>query len=103
MATDYVLRVLFERLSRAFLALLSEVSSGSGMGVVPNYDTVADLLAADPINVKSFATCSNFELTDGVKSLWLRSADAVSDNGSDVRESTAVPGIFYERVWVKEF
>jgi len=103
MATDYVLRVLFDRLSRTVLALMSEVSSITGVGVVPTFDTVADLLAEDPIMVKSFATCSNYEGTDGTQSLWLRSSSATSDNGSDVRESTAVPGIFYERVWVKEF
>ena len=101
-STDYVLRVLFDRLTRTVLALMEEVSSLSGGGVVPNFDTVANLLAADPITVKSFATCSNYTGTDGTQSLWLRSSDATMDNGSDVRESTAVPGIFYERVWVKE-
>lgn len=100
-STDYVLRVLFDRLARTVLALSEEVSSLGGFSV-PNYSTVADLLAANPIEIRSFATCSNYTGTDGNKSLWLRSADATMDNGMDVRESTAVPGIFYERVWVKE-
>lgn len=102
-STDYVLRVLFDRLARSFLILAGEVSGGTGGGVVKTYDTVADMLAADPTEIKSFAKCMNYYTGDGVASLWLRSEWVVSDNGTDKRESTAVPGVFYERIWLDEF
>lgn len=103
MATDYVLRVLYDRLSAAFNALLAQVSAlDQGSGTVPEYDTVDDMLAADVSLIKSFARCTNYAAGDGIKSLWMRASDESADNGSDVRQSTFHPAFFYERIWVKE-
>ena len=104
MATDYVLRVLYERLSRAFYAYVADQSSGSATsaGYVPEYATVAAMLAADISEIRSFARCTNYTAGDGIKSLWMRASDESVDNGSDVRESTFHPGFCFERIWVKE-
>lgn len=102
-STDYVLRVLFDRLARAFSVLASNVSSGSGGSFTfPNYATVAALLAASPASITAFATCANYTVGDENESLWMRAANATADNGSDIRESTHTAGVFYERIWVRE-
>lgn len=102
-STDYVLRVLFDRLARAFQVYLdSHSGSGSGSLVVPEYTTVALMLAADVDEIPTFAKCANYSGTDENQSLWMKSGFAVADNGTDVRESTHTPGIFFERVWVRE-
>ena len=104
MATDYVLRVLYQRLSRALNTLVTQVTqiSVTGGSAVPEFDTVADMLAADVTTIPGFARCTNYEAADGIKSLWMRASDEFVDNGSDVRQSTFHPAFFYERVWVKE-
>lgn len=104
MASDYVLRVLYGRLSRAVNALVTQVTQidTSGGGAVPEYDTVADMLAADVTEIRSFARCTNATAGDGIKSLWMRASDENTDNGADVRQSTFHPAFFYERIWVKE-
>lgn len=102
MATDYVLRVLYERLARALNAVVTQITSTAGAGTVPEYDTVADMLAADITEIQGFARCTNDTAGDGIKSLWMRASDEFVDNGSDVRQSTFHPAFFYERIWVKE-
>lgn len=104
MASDYVLRVLYGRLSRALNTLVAQVTqiSVNGSGAIPEYDTVADMLAADVTEIPGFARCTNYTAGDGNKSLWMRASDEASDNGSDVRQSTFHPAFFYERIWVKE-
>ena len=101
--TDYVLRVLFGRLVRAFNALALRVSELSGGSfTVPNYSTVALMLAAPPTEISSFATCANYTGADANTSMWIKSANAVAANGTDIRESTHTAGVFYERIWVRE-
>jgi len=102
MATDYVLRVLYDRLARAVGLLASQISGGGGSATVPEYTTVANMLAANPADIESFARCTNASPGDGIKSLWMRASEETADNGSDVRESTAMAGVFYERIWAKE-
>lgn len=101
-STDYVLRVLFDRLARAFQVYLDSQISGSSSLTVPEYDTVALMLAADVAEIPTFAKCANYLAADGNQSLWMKSGFAVADNGTDIRESTHIPGIFFERVWVRE-
>ena len=102
-STDYVLRVLFGRLARSFNALATRVSELSGGEfLLPNYDTVADMLAAAPTEISAFATCTNYTAGDENESMWFKSPSAVADNGSDIRESTHTAGVFYERIWVRE-
>lgn len=102
-STDYVLRVLFDRLARAFQVYITDHSgSGSGSLVVPEYTTVALMLAAPVGDIPTFAKCANYTGTDGNQSLWMKSGFAVADNGVDIRESTDTPGIFFERIWVRE-
>lgn len=102
MASDVPLRILFSRLSRAFNTFVATTTSAAGASAVPYYDTVADMLAADVIEIQSFARCHNYTGTDGIESLWMRAANAVLDNASDIRQSTFHPAIFYERIWSKE-
>ena len=102
MATDYVLRVLYERLARSLNNLITDISRISGSGAVPEFDTVADMLAAPVSSIAGFARCTNYTAGDGIKSLWMRASDEVADNSSDVRQSADNPAIFYERIWVKE-
>lgn len=104
MASDYVLRVLYGRLSRALNTLVTQATqiSVTGGGAVPEYATVADMLAADVTEIPGFARCTNYTAGDGIKSLWMRASDESVDNGGDVRQSTYHPAFFYERVWVKE-
>lgn len=102
-STDYVLRVLFDRLARSFNALASRVSQLSGGSfTIPNYDTVADMLAAVPTEISSFATCSNYTAGDENESMWFKSPTATAGNGTDIQESTHTAGVFYERLWVRE-
>lgn len=101
-STDYVLRVLFGRLARSFNVLASQVAAGTGSFSLPAYDTVADMLAAPPTDITAFAQCTNYLTGDENHSLWMRSADATADNGSDIRESTHTAGVFYERIWARE-
>lgn len=102
-STDYVLRVLFDRLARAFQVYLdSHSGSSNGSLNVPEYATVAAFLAADPAGIPTFAKCANYAGTDGNQSLWMKSGFAVADNGTDIRASTHTPSIFYERIWVRE-
>ena len=102
-STDYVLRVLFGRLARSFNVLAMQVSAnGTGSFSLPAYDTVADMLAAPPTDITAFAQCTNYLTGDENHSLWMRSADATADNGSDIRESTHTAGVFYERIWARE-
>ena len=101
MATDYVLRTLFDRLARSFDQLLVQVNTVAASGV-PEYETVADMLAASPEDIQSFARCKNYLAGDAIKSLWMRASEVVSDNGTDNRQSTAHPAFFYERIWVRE-
>lgn len=102
-STDYVLRVLYDRLARSFNALALRVSELSGGSfTMPNYDTVADMLAAVPTEITSFATCTNYTAADENESMWFKSAVATAANGTDIRESTHTAGVFYERLWVRE-
>lgn len=101
-STDYVLRVLFGRLARSFNVLAMQVSAGTSAFSLPAYDTVADMLAAPPTDITAFAQCTNYLTGDENHSLWMRSADATADNGSDIRESTHTAGVFYERIWARE-
>lgn len=102
-STDYVLRVLFDRLARSFNALATRVSTLSGGSfTMPNYDTVADMLAAPPTEITAFATCTNYVAADENESMWFKSASATAANGTDIRESTHTAGVFYERLWVRE-
>lgn len=102
-STDYVLRVLFARLARAFIVLSARVTAISGgAGTLMNFDTVADMLAENPINIQAFAVCANYYAADENRSLWMRAHYASAANGSDILESTSVPGVFYERIWVAE-
>lgn len=102
-STDYVLRVLFDRLARSFNALALRVSELSGGSfTMPNYDTVADMLAAVPTEITSFATCTNYAAADENESMWFKSPNATAANGTDIRESTHTAGVFYERLWVRE-
>lgn len=101
-STDYVLRVLFDRLARAFQVYLDSQTSGSGSLTVPEYDTVALMLAADVDEIPTFAKCANYLSGDDNQSLWMKSGFATADNGTDIRESTHTPGIFFERIWVRE-
>lgn len=100
MATDYVLRVLYGRLSDSINALATLLAAAGG-AEIPEYTTVADMLAADVTEIKSFARCANAVGADGIKSLWMRSSDT-NDNDTDNRQSTFHPAFFYQRVWVKE-
>lgn len=102
-STDYVLRVLFDRLARSFNVLATQVSAMSGGSfTMPTYDTVADMLAAVPTEITSLANCGNYTAGDENQSIWLKSAFATAANGSDIRESTHTAGVFYERIWVRE-
>lgn len=69
---------------------------------MPNYDTVADMLAAKPTEITAFATCTNYTAADENESLWFKSPNATAANGTDIRESTHTAGVFYERLWVRE-
>ena len=60
------------------------------------------MLAADVSEIPTFAKCANYLAADGNQSLWMKSGFAIADNGTDIRESTHTPGIFFERVWVRE-
>lgn len=68
---------------------------------MPTYDTVADMLAAVPTEITSFANCANYTAGDGNESIWFKSSFATAAS-SDIRESTHTAGVFYERIWVRE-
>lgn len=102
MATDYVLRVLYERLARSLESILIQLSSASSIAIVSDFDTVDVMLATDPARIAAFARCTNYEGTDGIRSLWMRADTAGPENGSDIRQSTYNASVFYERIWVKE-
>jgi len=102
-STDYVLRVLFDRLARSVNVLAMQVSSVSGGSFTfPSYSTVADMLAAVPTEITAFAICANYVAADENESMWFKSPNATAANGSDIRESTHTAGVFYERLWVRE-
>ncbi len=102
-SADYVLRVLYGRLARSFNVLAMQVSGMSGGNfTLPTYDTVADMLAAVPTEITSFANCGNYTAGDENESVWLKSSFATAANGGDIRESTHTAGVFYERIWVRE-
>ena len=102
MATDYVLRVLYERLARSLDSILAQLSTATSVAVVSDFSTVDEMLATTPDRILSFARCTNYDTADGIRSLWMRADTVGPENGSDIRQSTYNASVFYERIWVKE-
>lgn len=101
MATDYPVRILLRRLQLAFYELSGVIGGLQGQinNLVISTPTVSSLIASS--TEAKFVTTLNYSGTDGIQALWLRTSTG-PDNGFDVRQSSADPTVFWQRIYVKE-